>query len=688
MAKTKKTNTSRKTKSKSSPTKRKGSAKKTTAKKTTRKRKTKKPSLFKRLIKWLFVLGLWGAIILTAIIAYYASDLPDITENATFDRRRAIIVKDRSGDIIARYGDIVGNKVGIEDIPPYLVQAVLAIEDRRFYHHPGIDPIGLARAMAVNAKAGSVVQGGSTITQQLAKNLFLSRERTLKRKIQEALLALWLEYELTKDEILTAYLNRVYLGSGTYGVDAAARLYFHEPVQNLSLNECATIAGLLKAPSRYAPNRNPSLSKQRTQVVLTAMVDAGYITEDQATGESKLPPKPIQKPTNELTSRFYSDWIVDQLNDLIGTPEEDLIIETTLDSDIQDKATIAIDTTIGRFGAEKHMSQGAFIAMRPDGEVLAIVGGRNYSRSQFNRATQSLRPPGSSFKPILYLTALEKGWDIDDTIMDEPIKDSKYQPKNFGDRYYGEVTLEEAMTYSLNTAAVRLMKELGTAPVINSAKRLGITSELQPDLSLALGSSGVSLLEMANAYAIFANGGLQVQPYGILRITNNDGELYYERPNQQAHTRAFNSRNINDLTRMMGSVIEYGTGRGAAIGVPMGGKTGTSNESRDALFMGFTRNVVGVVWLGNDDNSSMKGVTGGSYPARIWAEVMAEANKRYTATPLHDNQARPSAFGRLIENLIFGGSNDEQQQERFIPREEIERRGGELDAPSSYQLND
>ena len=514
--------------------------KSTTKRKSTKSKKSQKRSFLGFLIKWGFVAALWGGLFLIGLFAWYAQELPKITEDASFERKRAIIVKAANGEVVARYGEIVGAKVTVNDIPEHLKQAVLAIEDRRFYYHFGLDPLGLTRAMAVNVKEGRVAQGGSTLTQQLAKNLFLSQERTLKRKIQEAMLAFWLEYELTKDEILEAYLNRVYLGSGVYGVDAAAQLYFKTDVKNLTLRESATIAGLLKAPSRYSPLSNPSLSKQRTQVVLNAMVDAGYITEAQAKGESKIPPKPTKKPTNAMADRYYTDWIVDSLDDLIGTPNEDLIVETTLNTDIQQTIQDSISTTIEKNGADKNMSQGAMVVMRPNGAVVALVGGKNYSSSQFNRATQSKRPPGSSFKPLVYLTALEQGWHPQDIIEDAPITRGRYRPKNFGNKYYGEVTIEEALTYSLNTVAYSLMKSTGPDAVINTARRMGIESELAPDLSLALGSSGVSLVEMANAYATIANGGLEVEPYGITKITSKDtGELYYERTNKGKSKRVF-----------------------------------------------------------------------------------------------------------------------------------------------------
>ncbi|MEZ5813209.1 MAG: transglycosylase domain-containing protein [Alphaproteobacteria bacterium] len=639
-------------------------------KKTTRKpaKKTKKQSkgFLRFAVKWLFVIGLWGGIALAGLFAWYAQELPDITENASFERKRAIIVKAADGSVVARYGEIVGNKVATKDLPPYLVQAVLAIEDRRFYHHFGLDPLGLARAMFVNVREGRVAQGGSTITQQLAKNLFLSQERTLKRKIQEAMLAFWLEYELSKDEILSAYLNRVYLGSGVYGVDAAAKLYFKVPVEQITLREAATLAGLLKAPSRYSPLSNPGLSKQRAETVLNAMVDAGYITEQQAKGDAKTPPKPTQKPTDLMADRYYTDWIVDQLDALIGTPQEDLVIETTLNPKIQRSVQDAIASAIEQNGKEREISQGAMVVMRPNGAVVALIGGRNYSGSQFNRATQALRPPGSSFKPLVYLTALENGWDPQDLIMDEPITRGRYRPKNFGHKYYGEVTLEEALTYSLNTVAYQLMKDVGPPAVIDTARRMGITAELEPNLSLALGSSGVTLLEMAGAYATISNGGLQAAPYGITKITSQEtGELYYQRPHNKGMKRVFAGHNIKNITAMMSSVMEYGTGRGAQIGVPAAGKTGTSDGSRDALFIGFTRELVGAVWLGNDDNSPMKNVTGGSFPAQIWANVMRRSLGQYPAFNRNDFMPA-SSFEEILGQLFFRSDRDRQLHEETL----------------------
>lgn len=614
------------------------------------KTKKKKTSLWAHAFKWLFVLGLWGGLFLVGLFAWYAQELPAIAKNVTFERETSLTIQAADGSVIARYGEIRGHSVTTADLPPHLIYAVLSVEDRRFYQHFGLDPLGLLRAMIINIKEGRYVQGGSTITQQLAKNLFLSRERTLKRKIQEAMLALWLERELTKDEILSAYLNRVYLGSGTYGVDAAAKLYFNKNVQDINTREAALLAGLLKAPSRYSPLRNPELSKKRTDVVLSTMVAAGYLTREKA---DTLAAEPLlvlqQKPVTGNTVRYYTDWIVDELNKIIGTPQEDIIVTTTMNPAIQEAVEQALTQVIRENGEEKKISQGAALVMRPDGAVVALSGGFDYAASQFNRATQALRAPGSAFKPLVYLAALEEGWKPQNLIDDAPIEAGEYRPKNFGDKYYGEVTLEDALTYSLNTATVRLMQETGPSPVIALARRMGIRTPLDRNLSLALGSSGVSLMDMTKAYAVIANGGFAVTPYGITKITGQNGELYYQRSEYKALRRVVDRRPVQDITRMMENAVEYGTGRGAAFGHRAAGKTGTSQDSRDAWFIGFTDELVAGVWLGNDDNSPMAGVTGGSYPARIWREIMSRSTGQYEPVTRRDaGEGFQGLLGRLI----------------------------------------
>lgn len=632
-------------------------------------------------VKWCFVAGLWISIALGIMIAWYASELPDVTEAMVFERRPTIIVKAADGTILDRYGDIKGESVSVEELPSHLVYAILAIEDRRFYSHFGLDLMGIARAFVVNAKQMKYVQGGSTITQQLAKNLFLSRDRKIKRKIQEAMLAVWLEQKLSKDEILSAYLNRVYMGSGSYGVDAAARVYFNKPATALTLRESATLAGLLKAPTRYSPASNPTLSAQRTEVVLNAMKDAGYIDEFEIEAVKATPPAPRRKPSSGETVRYFTDYVVGQIGELIGPIEKDLVIETTIDKDIQQEAEEAITKALLANGKDKNIEQGAALTLRLDGAVMAMVGGRDYSSSEFNRVTHSYRSPGSSFKPIVYLTALENGWTPESIIMDEPFTTGRYRPRNFAGQYYGEVSLLEALTLSLNTVAVNLAKDVGPEEIIGMARRLGITADLEPNLSIALGSNGIPMLQMATAYATIARGGLAVEPYAIKRITDVDGQVYYEHVSQNSARQVVSRSNINDIAYMMRSVVENGTGQGAQIGYPVAGKTGTSQEYKDAWFIGFTDKFATAVWFGNDDNTPMKRVTGGSVPATVWREIMTTAqakpvpNMRYRSAvyasggfSFHDMMAR-----------LFGGDDDAARFQRMNttagPAEEYTPRG-------------
>lgn len=644
---------------------RKKAKKKVPARKTNRKKKIfkkkKQKSFLGFLFKWLFVLGLWGAIIGGGIVAWYAGELPDITKRVDFERKTSITIKAADGAEIMRYGEIRGNSVGIEDIPPHLIHAVIAIEDRRFYSHFGIDPFGLARAMAMNVQKGRLVQGGSTITQQLAKNIFLSHERTLKRKIQEAMLAIWLEQELSKDEIMSAYLNRVYLGSGIYGVDAAANLYFGKNIRDINIREAAIIAGLLKAPSRYSPHNNPDLANARAETVLKAMKEAGYLSGSESQGDIKILPKAAITASGNKSSiyRYYTDWVIDQVDDIIGTPQEDLIIETTLNPDIQNIAHNVLSADIDANRETLAVSQGAITALRHDGAVVAMVGGYDYQKSQFNRVTQAKRQPGSAFKPILYLTALRQGWDDDDIILDSPIKDDTYSPKNFGDEYYGEVELEFALMKSLNTAAVRLIHDVTPSAVIETARAMGIQSKLTNSPSLALGASEVSPLELTAAYAAIANGGYAVEPYAITRITNLAGELYYERPRRRLVKHIAPRRTINTLEDMMQRVMTDGTGKNAKPSFFSAGKTGTSQNNRDAWFAGYSDDLVTSVWLGNDDNSPMNNVTGGGLPARMWKEIMTQSRGKLERGA--GTSFIKSGFESLIESLTGAPSSEDER---------------------------
>ena len=614
----------------------------------------KKHGFFRTLFKWGFVLGIWGLIALILLLGWYGAELPSITQKADFVRRSTIIIKAADGSIIGRYGDLKGNTVSLQDLPPHLPHAVIAIEDRRFYSHPGIDPIGLVRALAQNLLKGGVRQGGSTITQQLAKNLFLSHERTLKRKIQEAMLALWLEHELSKDEILSAYLNRVYLGSGAYGVDAAARRYFDKPASDVSLQEAAVLAGLLKAPSHYSPLHAPKAAYKRAQIVLQAMVREGFITQTQAeNAKNVMVTSGIAQPLSQNRARYFTDWVISALDDLIGDSNDDLVIETTLEPALQNVAEASLVTLIQDFETNKHVSQGAVLMMAPYGAVLAMVGGKDYSASQFNRVTQARRQPGSAFKPLVFLTAIEQGWRGSDMLQDAPFEASAaYRPQNFGQHYYGEVSLDSALTKSLNTASVRLMQASGgPKATIKTASKLGVRAPLEADLSLALGSGALSLQELTSAYASFANGGQLVVPYAITRITGADDVLYYNRNRRPNHAQIIKRSSARLLTTMLEHVVESGTGHRAALeGVKAAGKTGTSQDYRDAWFIGFADDLVTGIWLGNDDNSPMEGVTGGSLPATLWHSVMAQSIPLYQAR--ERGAAADHSFGKLLERLL------------------------------------
>lgn len=620
-------------------------------------------------IKWVFVAGLWAALFLGLVLAWFARELPDITEQMIFDRRPTITIVANDGTVIDRYGDIKGETVSVKDLPPYVSQAIIATEDRRFYQHWGVDPVGIVRAFAVNIAHGGFVQGGSTITQQLAKNLFLSRERTLKRKIQEAMLALWLENKLSKDEILSAYLNRVYLGAGAYGIDAASRVYFNKPAKELTIREAATIAGLLKAPSRYSPSSNPSLSAQRTRVVLKAMEEAGYLDKAEFKKLDSLPPSPPRKPSSGDTIRYFTDYIVGQIEGVMGLPEEDIIVETTLDRDIQASAESAITKAVLTYGENYKLSQGAAVVMTLDGAIVAMVGGRDYDISEYNRATNSLRSPGSSFKPIVYLAALEHGWNPNSLIVDEPITEGKYRPQNYGNEYYGEVTLTEALTRSLNTVAYQLIKNVGPEEVIGLARRLGITANLEPNLSLALGSNGVPMVEMATAYATLGRGGVAVEPFSIVAIKDKEGTILYEQSRERTARQVVSRGYVSQITGMMQSVVQYGTGQAAQGPYNAAGKTGTSQDFRDAWFIGFTNQYAAAVWFGNDDNSPMKRVTGGLVPAPVWREIMTTASRKpaksyYNIVSVSSDFSFQDLLGRLLggaDRPTLGGSSIQQE---------------------------
>ncbi|MCB9973680.1 MAG: PBP1A family penicillin-binding protein [Rhodospirillales bacterium] len=630
-----------------------------------------KPSLWGRLFKTFLIAGLWASMIGVIILAWYASELRDITADMKFDRKRSITFLAEDGSVIAQIGELKGETIDVSHLPPHVIQALLAVEDRRFYSHFGLDPLGIARAMVRNIRAGHLVQGGSTITQQLAKNLFLTQDRTLKRKIQEALLALWLEQKLTKDEILTAYFNRVYFGAGTYGIQAAAQRYFHKNAGDLSVYEGAMLVGLLKAPSRYSPLNSPDLAKARTEVVLKAMKDANYYYANEGRNDLHLVQAAIADSRQE---RYFTDWLMDDVSRNVGAVEEDLVVRTTLSPSLQKKAESILLHKLNALSAE-HVTQGAVLVLENDGAVRAMVGGKDYGQSQFNRATQALRPPGSSFKPFVYLTALSRGMSPYDTVLDAPITEGTYRPKNFADKYYGEVTLKQALAYSLNTAAVRVAQQIGSIGyVIGTARKLGITSDLKRDLSLALGSSGVSLLEMVSAYSVFPNLGLRPEPYAILSIQDVKGNTYYDfHPSQRYFPRLFSERSASEMNDMLQNVIQNGTAHAADPGFSAGGKTGTSQDYRDAWFIGFTARYTSGVWLGNDDNTPMKNMTGGKAPAEIWGDIMRDtpsanipvSSQAPVTSSAHRSSSQDSGgFSGFLSRIISSGTSADTQSKK------------------------
>jgi len=476
------------------------------------------------------------------------------------------------------------------------------------------------------------VQGGSTITQQVAKNLFLTPERSLHRKGQEMLLALWLERTFTKDQILELYLNRVYFGAGTYGVDAAARKYFGRSARDVTIYQAAMLAGLLKAPSKFNPFNDEDLAKSRADLVIRNMVAAGALTEAEADAITESSAPSMSAQASNQIGQHFADWVIDQVSSYVGYADQDLVVQTTLDPGLQQQAETTLERVVAEKGAEMKASQGALVSMRPDGAVLAMVGGTDYRNSQFNRATQALRQPGSAFKAFVYLTAFENGFVPGNTFADTPIRIGNWSPGNYQDKYYGNVSLREAFARSLNSVAVQLSERVGRGKVIDTAHRLGITEPLDNTAAIALGVSETTVLEMTGAYATFANMGNGVWPFGIERITARDGTVLYQRQGS-GPGRVATPQAVRKMLDVMSATVEEGTARRAKLDRPVYGKTGTSQNFRDAWFIGLTRDMVTGVWVGNDNNAPMDKVTGGTLPVTIWHDFMAPA---LATTPIAD----------------------------------------------------
>ncbi|MEP7453017.1 transglycosylase domain-containing protein [Phyllobacterium sp. SB3] len=588
--------------------------------------------LVRRALYWSFVLCIWGGIALAGTVLYFAAKMPQTTTWSIPDRAPNVKIISAEGELIANRGASGGEAIGLHDMSPYIPEAVIAIEDRRFYSHFGVDPIGFARAMATNIISGRLVQGGSTITQQLAKNLFLTPDRTIERKVQEVLLALWLEQKYTKTQILEMYLNRVYLGSGSYGVAAASRRYFNKTAKEVSLPEAALLAGLLKAPSRLSPARDPKAARARAELVLAAMRDQGKIGSKElnaALGE------PATRAASYWTGseQYVADRVMEELPELIGEVTSDMIVESTVDLGLQKLGEASIRDLIAKNGDKLDVSQGALVSVDGTGAVRALVGGYDYANSQFDRASEAKRQPGSAFKAFVYLSALEKGLTPETIRNDAPIRIGKWTPGNYNGKYFGRVTLAEALARSLNSVSAQLVMEVGPATVVSIAHRLGIDSSLTANASLALGTSEVTLLELTDSFVPFANGGYKAPVHIIRRVTTNSGKLLYEYKGP-APNRVVSPRNLSMMNAMLSQTIETGTATKARFGWPAAGKTGTSQNFRDAWFIGYTSNLTTGVWFGNDNGKPTKKITGGSLPAIAWKDFMVAAHKGVPVAPL------------------------------------------------------
>ncbi len=623
----------------------------------------KKKFVFLLVTKWLFVLSIWLTLLLGTTAIWAFINLPE-TESIKITRQPSITFLDREGRILASYGDIYGQSIKYEQLPKYLIDAVIVTEDRRFFNHFGIDYKGITRALVENIRAKKVVQGGSTITQQLAKNLFLTPERSITRKIHEAILSIWLEFRFTKEQILSIYLNRVYLGSGTYGVQAAAEKYFNKKVEELNLYECALIASLLKAPSRYNPISNAELSDKRTKKVLINMYKNQIIdlNDLENTRKKKSYKSEILQPPK--STRYFIDWLLPRVRSYMGEIEEDLIVRTTLDLELQRQAEESLQIISKKY---KSANQSAIVALDFNGGILSMIGGKDYGDSQFNRVSQAQRQPGSAFKLFVYLSALENGFKPDDKVFDSEISIGEWSPQNYKKEFLGEVTISEAFEKSINTVAVKVSEKVGRENVIRKAKSLGISSKLINSPSVALGTSEVNLLELTGAYNIVANGGNGVWTHGVRYIQDKNGNLLYSRKGM-GHGKIISNDITKNITLMLKRTVEKGTGKNAKIERPVAGKTGTSQSLRDAWFIGFSSHLVAGVWFGNDDDSPMSDITGGTAPANLWKEFMTRAhidlpvktlsNLEYQSKSKKQNtvetkkKKEENVFQKIIENLI------------------------------------
>ncbi|BDB96148.1 transglycosylase domain-containing protein [Candidatus Hydrogenosomobacter endosymbioticus] len=586
------------------------------------KKKRRSFSVLSYVLKFFAMCALWGIIALIAIFFWFGYDLPDIEEISVIPRQPSIAILDSDGNTISVYGDLYGRSVKAEELPAHVINALLATEDRRFYSHFGIDIFGLARALLRNAKAGCVVQGGSTLTQQLAKNFLQSKkiystyDRSISRKISETILAFQIEYTFTKQQILTMYLNRVYMGAGAYGIDAAARRYFGKSATELGLYESAVLVGLLRAPSRYSPASSSERAEERAKQVLQAMVDSGFISEG-AVAAIMARPEPLDEGVKMSSSRYFADWVLDTLPEVIDLSDEDIEVVTTINTSIQKIAEQQARRIMEKVGSKWSAEQVALVALSPDGAVRAMVGGLDYKTSKFNRAANAMRQPGSTFKFFVYLAALERGFSLESKISDTKFEFAGWSPKNYKYTSCGEISLARAFTFSVNVVAARLASIIGVKKVISISRRLGITTPLPRNLTIALGTGETTLLQMTGAFACISNNGTFAKPYGIALIKNKDGKVLYKYT--PCEKKVLEKEVVEKMKTMMAQVISYGTGRYAAIpGKTAFGKTGTSQNYKDLWLIAMVDELVTGVWFGRDDAKPLETMKGGSPASHLW----------------------------------------------------------------------
>ena len=623
-----------------------------------------------RVVYVLAILAVWAAIALVATVLVFSQGLPDISRLYTIQRQPSINYLDRSGALITVRGSQYAPPVKIDEMPPYVPAAFVAIEDRRFYHHLGFDMIGIMRAVVADLRRGHAAEGASTITQQLARNLFLTPDQTIKRKIQEVILAVELEHKFSKKEILALYMNRVYFGAGAYGIEAAAQRYFNKPASQLSVGEVAILAGLLKSPTHYSPISDRERAARRATIVLDKMVQTGAITPAQRADAFRNPVN-VSPTLASQHAQYFIDWVDQQVRQLVGQPQQDLVVETTLDLPLDAIASNVAQTVVAR-ETKAGVQQAALVALDGSGRVRAMVGGVNYAESQFNRAADAKRQAGSSWKPFVYLTAMEAGRTPDVQVVDEPVTINGWTPQNYTKKYLGQITLETALAQSINTVAARLADEVGRDNVARVAHRLGIMSAIGTDPSMALGAVEVSPVEMAQAYAAFSNGGFQTTAYGIERIRTTDGKVLYEHKSD-SRVSVVGNPPLSYMNRMLRQVVASGTGGRARIGgYDIAGKTGTTSDYKDAWFVGYTGGFVTAVWVGKDDNTPMRKITGGGPPADLWHSFMAQALphlkvQAIPAGPTAPDGAYTDPIGDLLSGNTVQGPNGEPQSPSDAP---------------------